>query len=65
MHKLFQTVLAGKHADALTQLTIEGPVLGVNGLVVLHIVRLSEALSTYGAGIRLVGVRPNARPPML
>ena len=49
----------------VTQFALEGPLLGVNGLVPLYIRRLSEALPTCGAGIRLVSIRPNARLPTL
>ena len=49
----------------VTQLTLEGPLLDVNGLVLRHIVHLGKVLSTRGAVVRLACVRPNARPPTL
>ena len=49
----------------VTSFALEGPLLGVNGLVPLHIVRMSEALLTGGAGVRFAGVCPNAWPHTL
>lgn len=49
----------------VTQLTLEGPLLDVNGLVLLHIGRLCKALPTRGAGVWLVFVCANARHPTL